>query len=155
MSRHSGPGAVAGSVRGYVSTRSDGSPAPLGFGDVLLAGLAPDGGLYCPVEVPALPHVGADTPYVDAAVAIMEPYTAGTFDAAELEAMADAAYRSFRDPDVCPVLDLGPATRAVGHDPSFTVRRPHRGQESEFAHRHRRGVVLGMIAERPRHPAAA
>ena len=37
----------------YVSTRG-GSPA-LGFADVLLAGLAPDGGLYVPESWPALP----------------------------------------------------------------------------------------------------
>jgi len=109
--------ASAGAFSGidYVSTRADGdadgSAEPLGFGDVLLAGLAPDGGLYCPTEIPALSDlridIGPDTSYVEAAVAILEPYTAGTFDAAELEVMATEAYRSFRHPDVCPVLDLG------------------------------------------------
>lgn len=98
---------AADGALGYVSTRSTGGDEPLSFGDVLLAGLAPDGGLYCPVEVPKLPEVGPDTSYVDAAVAILEPYTAGTFDAGELEAMATDAYRSFRHPDVCPVIDLG------------------------------------------------
>jgi threonine synthase len=96
---------------GYVSTRSTGTEAPLGFGDVLLAGLAPDGGLYCPTGIPSLddlPEIGPDTAYVDAAVTILEPFTAGTFDGAELRAMATEAYRTFRDPEVCPVLDLGP-----------------------------------------------
>ena len=37
----------------YVSTR--GRAPELGFADVLLAGLAPDGGLYVPVEWPSLP----------------------------------------------------------------------------------------------------
>ena len=37
----------------YVSTR--GQAPELGFADVLLAGLAPDGGLYVPVEWPRLP----------------------------------------------------------------------------------------------------
>lgn len=105
----------ASSGIGYVSTRAvdgaAGSSGPLGFGDVLLAGLAPDGGLYCPTEIPALADlridIGPDTSYVDAAVAILEPYTAGTFDAAELEVMATEAYRSFRHPDVCPVVELG------------------------------------------------
>ena len=38
----------------YLSTRhgSQGSPAPLGFEDVMLAGLARDGGLYLPAEWP-------------------------------------------------------------------------------------------------------
>ncbi|MEM7276008.1 MAG: threonine synthase [Actinomycetota bacterium] len=96
---------------GYVSTRDPGSADRqgngLGFGDVLLAGLAPDGGLYCPTEIPALPDIGADTGYVEAAVRIFEPFTAGTFTADELAPMAAAAYGSFRDPLVCPVVDLG------------------------------------------------
>ena len=37
----------------YVSTR--GSAPELGFTEALLAGLATDGGLYVPVEWPALP----------------------------------------------------------------------------------------------------
>ena len=38
----------------YISTRhgSQGSPEPLGFEDVMLAGLARDGGLYLPAEWP-------------------------------------------------------------------------------------------------------
>ena len=94
----------------YRSTRDPGgeaAAADLGFGDVLLAGLAPDGGLYCPTEIPALPDVGPDTPYVEAAVAVMAPYTAGTFTPEDLHAMATDAYRSFRHPAVCPVHELG------------------------------------------------
>ena len=38
----------------YISTRhgSQGSPAALGFEDIMLAGLARDGGLYLPAEWP-------------------------------------------------------------------------------------------------------
>jgi len=38
----------------YISTRhgSQGSPAPLGFEEIMLAGLARDGGLYLPAEWP-------------------------------------------------------------------------------------------------------
>ena len=39
----------------YVSTR--GRAPELGFADVLLAGLATDGGLYVPAEWPALPDL--------------------------------------------------------------------------------------------------
>jgi threonine synthase len=49
----------------YVSTRGD---APvLSFGDVLLSGLAPDGGLYVPETWPTLsPETwGAPRPYAD------------------------------------------------------------------------------------------
>lgn len=97
----------------YVSTRavpdpvSGELPEPLGFGDVLLAGLAPDGGLYCPTEIPELPTITADMGYVDAAVAIFEPFVAGTFSTAQLTEMATEAYRGFRDPETCPVSELG------------------------------------------------
>ena len=74
---------------------------------MLLAGLASDGGLYCPLTIPALPDVTAETSYVEAAVAVMAPYTAGTFSVGELRAMATDAYGAFRDPAVCPVTDLG------------------------------------------------
>lgn len=99
----------------YRSTRAVGAAArpenDLDFGDVLLAGLAPDGGLYCPVDIPALselPAIGADTPYVEAATAIIAPFVAGTFDEAELGAMVGSAYAGFRHADVCPVHSLGP-----------------------------------------------
>ena len=46
----------------YVSTR--GQAPELGFADVLLAGLANDGGLYVPAEWPTLPAAtpGTTTP---------------------------------------------------------------------------------------------
>jgi threonine synthase len=94
-------------VIGYRSTRAGGPDEPLPFGDVLLAGLAPDGGLYCPLDIPTLPEITADTSYVDAAVAIMAPFTEGTFDPDELAAMAADAYSGFRHPEVCPIVDLG------------------------------------------------
>ncbi len=88
----------------YTSTR--GSAPELGFGDVLLAGLAVDGGLYCPTTVPELPTVTAEMSYQEAAAAIMAPYVAGTFDVGTVRTMADDAYRSFRSPSVCPVHEL-------------------------------------------------
>ncbi|MBT8202797.1 MAG: threonine synthase, partial [Acidimicrobiia bacterium] len=97
----------------YRSTRAaaDGADTDLGFGDVLLAGLAPDGGLYCPLDIPALPDLApitAETPYVEAATTVIAPFVAGTFDEAELGAMVTAAYAGFRHPDICPVTELGP-----------------------------------------------
>lgn len=140
----------------YVSTRSPGGDRPLPFGDVLLAGLAPDGGLYCPVEVPALadlPAIGPDTPYVEAAVAIMAPFTAGTFDAAELEKMAIEAYRSFRHPDVCPVLDLGPGRHLLdltrGPTLAFkdvALQMVGRMLEAELARRGRTVTIVGATS---------
>ena len=66
----------------YVSTRSKpgatGSGGGLAFDEVLLGGLAPDGGLYVPDAVPDLPQgrlVDADRPdYVALATRLMQPY---------------------------------------------------------------------------------
>lgn len=88
----------------YVSTR--GQAPVLEFGDVLLAGLATDGGLYVPDEWPAQPGVGFDASYVDAAVAVMAPYVAPSIDEATFRAMVTEAYATFDHPDVCPVRPL-------------------------------------------------
>ncbi len=88
----------------YVSTR--GQAPVLEFGDVLLAGLAVDGGLYVPDEWPAPQPLPADAGYVDAAVEVMAPYVAPTLDRAELSAIAAEAYATFAHPDVCPVSPL-------------------------------------------------
>jgi threonine synthase len=64
----------------YISTR--GAAPVLGFGDVLLTGLAADGGLYVPETWPTLsPAVWADVrPYADVAVEVMWPYVEGAID---------------------------------------------------------------------------
>jgi threonine synthase len=90
----------------YVSTR--GAAPVLGFGDVLLAGLASDGGLYVPAEWPAL-EPGWDRAgrsYQDLAVDVMWPYVEGSMERADLERMVGEAYATFDHPDVCPVVEL-------------------------------------------------
>ncbi|MEM9133374.1 MAG: threonine synthase [Actinomycetota bacterium] len=90
----------------YRSTR--GEAPELGFGDVLLTGLAADGGLYCPDEIPALAEgITAETPYAEAAAAVMWPYVEGSIERDDFDEMVSAAYATFRHPDVCPLIDLG------------------------------------------------
>ena len=94
----------------YVSTR-DTAPV-LGFGDVLLEGLATDGGLYVPESWPALPEFAEDASYVDIAVAVMWPFVEGSLERSEFEAIVADAYSTFEPPegttpDVVPVEDLG------------------------------------------------
>ncbi len=89
----------------YASTR--GAAPELDFADVLMTGLATDGGLYCPTEVPSLPDLDGLDDYVSIARAVMAPFVDG---AVELEGFAEdvaAAYASFRHPDVAPLTDLG------------------------------------------------
>jgi threonine synthase len=90
----------------YVSTR--GSAPILGFGDVLLTGLASDGGLYVPETWPSLDAALWSTvrPYEDVAVEVMWPYVDGSIERAEFEVIVAEAYASFDHPDVCPVVDI-------------------------------------------------
>ena len=90
----------------YTSTR--GKAPELDFADVILTGLAADGGLYCPTEVPALPDLGPDDlGYAEVAAKVMWPYVEGSIGSSEFAALVADAYAGFRDPAVCPVIDLG------------------------------------------------
>ncbi len=94
----------------YVSTRGE-APA-LGFADVLLAGLARDGGLYVPSIWPTL---GAATiagfagrPYAEVATEVISRFTGGDIARADLAAMCEAAYAGFRHPAIAPLVQIGP-----------------------------------------------
>jgi len=92
----------------YVSTR--GTAPELGFGDVLLEGLATDGGLYLPDRWPQL-AAGADGPYAQLATEVMWPFVEGSIERVAFEVMVAAAYATFEppegsDPDVVPVTEL-------------------------------------------------
>lgn len=85
------------STRGGVSGRE--------FSDVLLEGLAPDGGLYVPEEVPALPALPED--FAAGVAAVAKPFVAPDPLADELEDLAADVYGSFRHPDVAPLRKVG------------------------------------------------
>ena len=87
----------------YVSTRGD---APeLGFADVLLAGLATDGGLYVPERWPRLGESSAVT-YVERAVEVMLPFVEPDLDEITLTRLCAEAYGTFRHPAVTPLVQL-------------------------------------------------
>ncbi len=93
----------------YVSTRGD---APvLGFGDVLLAGLAADGGLYLPAVWPQLPDLDSlrGLSYPRVAVEVMWPFVEGEIDRTDFESLVKDAYATFDTPEVCPVVPIGQA----------------------------------------------
>ncbi len=91
----------------YVSTR--GKAAPAGFQEVLLAGLAPDGGLYMPQTWPALsalPNPAASS-YAAAAALVMEPFMGGNPGRDELSALVNDAYAGWSHPDTAPLTPIG------------------------------------------------
>lgn len=93
----------------YISTR--GAAPAAGFEDVLLAGLAPDGGLYAPRDWPKLSEDAIagfrGAAYADVAAAVMATFTGDAFTEAELLAMARDVYGRFDHPDVAPLTQVG------------------------------------------------
>ena len=94
----------------YRSTR--GGERGLGFEEVLLSGLARDGGLYVPERWPRWPRqelralAGRD--YAAAAAALLAPFAEGCFERDELSALCREAYRGFAHPAVAPLIQIGP-----------------------------------------------
>jgi len=94
----------------YVSTRGE-APA-IGFWDAVLAGLAPDGGLYIPQEwprfTPAEIAAFAGKPYAEVAAAVIGKFAGADIAHDDLLAMTTEAYATFTHPAVAPVKELYP-----------------------------------------------
>ena len=92
----------------YVSTR--GEAAPLDFVEVMLAGLARDGGLYVPESWPALDRETiagfAGKPYAEVAVDVIRPFVGGSIADGDLARMVREAYGGFRHPATAPLVQL-------------------------------------------------
>ncbi len=92
----------------YLSTR--GSDADRSFSDVLLRGLASDGGLYLPETWPTLPQDARDSwaslPYHTLAARVMHPFMGGSMSLDELEHLTRAAYATFDHAAVTPLKQL-------------------------------------------------
>ena len=105
----------------YVSTR--GHTAPTGFADVLLAGLAPDGGLYVPEEWPSLSPdeiaAFAGQPYAAVATQVLGRFVGDAFSVDQLHTLAQEAYATFAHPAVAPLKQLDDRPF-----PARTVPRP-------------------------------
>ncbi|MDA3016819.1 MAG: threonine synthase [Actinomycetota bacterium] len=89
----------------YISTR--GQAAKIGFCDVLLAGLARDGGLYVPETWPTLDRT-PNTNYANRAAGIMAPFVGDEIDREVFEQLCLDAYSTFRHPEVAPLVEIGP-----------------------------------------------
>src|SRR5271170_4583914 len=110
----------------HVSTRGE---APvIGFAEVLLAGLARDGGLYVPEAWPQLEPqtiLGfAGRPYAEDAVEVIRLFTGDAIADADLARMTREAYGNFRHPAVAPLAQLGVNTFALElfHGPTLAFK---------------------------------
>ncbi len=84
----------------YVSTR--GEADPVDFKGALLAGLAPDGGLYVPEENPTLPDGWGNWNYQQALTA-----TLTLFGAEQVGPLVNLAASRFAHPEVAPLVNVG------------------------------------------------
>lgn len=99
----------------YVSTRGD---APvLDFGDVLLEGLAADGGLYVPDGLPTITSSDlrdfAELDYHEVATRVLTPFAAPSLSTDDLASLAHDAYATFTHRDVVPSTPLAGGEQLV------------------------------------------
>ena len=99
----------------YISTRGD---APtLDFGGVLLEGLAADGGLYVPDELPTISAGDladfAALEYHEVATRVLAPFVAPTLSPDDLAPLAQDAYATFTHSDVVPLSALADGEHLV------------------------------------------
>lgn len=83
----------------YRSTRSE---AEVDFETALVEGLAPDGGLYTPIEFPALPEDWSEWSYQESVSTTLR-----LFGSADPEALVDEAARAFSHPEIAPIVEVG------------------------------------------------
>ncbi|WP_045835048.1 threonine synthase [Hyphomicrobium sp. 99] len=110
----------------YISTR--GEAERLGFEDILLAGLARDGGLYLPESWPTLSsETIASFPkksFAEIAVEVIAPFTGDDITRAELARMAEEAYATFNSTEVTPLHTLKPGLTVLElfHGPTLAFK---------------------------------
>jgi threonine synthase len=95
----------------------------------VLAGLAPDGGLFIPVEIPALPEdwetAWEDLSFVDLAVNVLSLYISpDEISKDELRQLLAASYSTFRHQDITPIHTLDDKTLLLElfHGPTFAFK---------------------------------
>lgn len=139
----------------YVSTR--GQAPHLGFNDVLLAGLAADGGLYVPDAWPTMtpgwlkPFAGMK--YEEAAFKIMRPFIAGEIADEDLIDIIEQAYADFEDPAIAPLVELdnGVHLLELFHGPTLAFKDVAmqflgRAFDHVLAERGERVVIIGATS---------
>ncbi|GJE93407.1 threonine synthase [Phanerochaete sordida] len=111
----------------YFSTR--GGDELLSFEETVLTGLAPDGGLYIPERIPQLPAdwrtAWAGLSFAELAVEVLALYIdPAELPRAELRALVDRSYSTFRAPDVTPLRPLHGRTYVLElfHGPTFAFK---------------------------------
>ncbi len=94
----------------YISTR--GTAPTLTFDEAMLTGLARDGGLYVPAEIPTMKAEDiaalAGQPYDEVAFRVMRPYLGTSFTDDEFRGIIERAYAGFGHAARAPLKQLAP-----------------------------------------------
>ncbi|MCH2167198.1 MAG: threonine synthase [Oceanicola sp.] len=94
----------------YISTR--GQAPELSFEEAMLTGLARDGGLYVPAQVPQMSDAEiaalAGQPYEEIAFRVMRPFVGDAFDDDTFREIIAKAYAGFGHDARAPLVQLGP-----------------------------------------------
>ncbi|CAB4363352.1 MAG: threonine synthase [Actinobacteria bacterium] len=106
----------------YVSTR--GLAPELGFTEVLLAGLANDGGLYVPKSWPVLPACSPGATYAERAAQIIQLFVGDDLSADTVLRLCNEAYATFAHPAVVPLVQLqhGHFVQELFHGPTLAFK---------------------------------
>jgi threonine synthase len=139
----------------YVSTR--GEAAKLGFADVLLTGLARDGGLYVPESWPRFGAADiaalSGKSYEDQALAVIRPFVDGAIADDALDAMVHEAYAGFAHRAVAPLCQLGPNLWVLElfHGPTLAfkdvaMQLVARMMDHELSHSGERATIVGATS---------
>ncbi len=139
----------------YISTRGD---APkLNFEEVLLTGLASDGGLYVPES---LPRFSADDlaamaglNYAELAERVITPFVDDCIPAADLRSILQATYAEFRHDAVAPMVQIGHNQWVLElfHGPTlafkdFALQLLGRLLDYVLERRHQKVVIMGATS---------
>ena len=94
----------------YISTR--GQSPPKTFDEAVLTGLAPDGGLYVPKEIPqfTLKEISSwrSLSYQELAQRVITPFVGDSIPSGDLWPLIRRAYSGFRNDSVAPLVRTGP-----------------------------------------------
>ncbi len=117
----------------YISTRGGGTPRS--FCDILLGGLAPDGGLYLPESYPQISRAELaewrELPYAALALRILQKYV-DDIPACDLKALADRTYTALTYRHCRPGRDAAEITPLTTLEPGFHLLELSNGPTLAF-----------------------
>lgn len=111
----------------YISTRtSQGTESGHSFDEILLKGLADDGGLFVPKQWPVINATSTSLAYTEMAEEILSLFTGESFTREELREIINQTYapQNFRDDAITPLQKIGDSTYLMElfHGPTLAFK---------------------------------